>query len=192
MATKKKRSPPAAAPGANPARAGRYVALLRGVSPMNLRMPDLRLCLEAAGYTHVVTVRSSGNVVFDVPSATTTAALERRLEEVLAAGLDRGFPVIVRSVAHLAALLHADAFAAHALPANAKRVVTFLRAPPTARLVLPVSSDNAWILALHGADLFSAYVPGDKGPVFMSLIEKTFGKDVTTRTWDTIRIAAGA
>jgi len=26
--------------------------------------------------------------------------------------------------------------------------------------------------------------------VFMSLIEKTFGKDVTTRTWDTVKKVA--
>jgi hypothetical protein len=33
-------------------------------------------------------------------------------------------------------------------------------------------------------------VPGPRGPVFMTLIEKTFGKDVTTRTWDTVAKAA--
>ena len=36
----------------------------------------------------------------------------------------------------------------------------------------------------------AAYVPGAKGPVFMTLIEKTFGKDVTTRTWDTVQKVA--
>ncbi len=35
--------------------------------------------------------------------------------------------------------------------------------------------------------MFSAYLPSPKGPVFMTLIEKTFGKEVTTRTWDTVR-----
>ena len=50
--------------------------------------------------------------------------------------------------------------------------------------------DGARILALDGAEVFSAYVPTAKGPVFMTLIEKTFGKDVTTRTWDTVAKAA--
>ena len=45
---------------------------------------------------------------------------------------------------------------------------------------------DAVILGLQGRELFSAYVPGPQGPVFMSLIEKTFGKDVTTRTWDSV------
>ena len=29
-------------------------------------------------------------------------------------------------------------------------------------------------------------------PVFMTLIAKTFGKDVTTRTWDTVKKCAAA
>jgi hypothetical protein len=35
-------------------------------------------------------------------------------------------------------------------------------------------------------------VPGDKGPVFMQLLEKTFGRDITTRTWDTVTKCAKA
>ena len=38
--------------------------------------------------------------------------------------------------------------------------------------------------------VFSAYVPGPHGPVFMTLIEKTLGKEVTTRTWDTVKKVA--
>ena len=39
---------------------------------------------------------------------------------------------------------------------------------------------------MKGSEIFTAYLPTPKGPVFMSLIEKTLGKDQTTRTWDTI------
>jgi hypothetical protein len=35
-------------------------------------------------------------------------------------------------------------------------------------------------------------VASDKGPVFMTLIEKTFGKNVTTRTWETVAKCAAA
>ena len=43
----------------------RFVAFLRGVSPMNLKMTDLKQCLEAAGFTEVKTILSSGNVAFN-------------------------------------------------------------------------------------------------------------------------------
>ncbi len=187
MAAKKTKPTPASPRKAN---ALRYAALLRGVSPMNLRMADLKRCLEEAGFSNVVTVRSSGNVVFDVPCATTRKALERRLEGVLAAGLDRGFPAIVRSIAELETLLAADPFAKFPLPDRAKRIVTFLRATPTNKLTFPVEGKDAWLLELRGAELLSAYVPGDKGPIFMTIIERTYGKDVTTRTWDTVRLVA--
>jgi hypothetical protein len=52
--------------------------------------------------------------------------------------------------------------------------------------------DGAQLLALHGRELFSAYLPNPKGAVFMTVIERAFGRDVTTRTWETVRKVARA
>jgi len=52
--------------------------------------------------------------------------------------------------------------------------------------------DGATILAVPGNEDFTAYVRSPNGPVFMTLIETTFGKDLTTRTWDTVRKCARA
>ena len=38
----------------------RYAAFLRGVSPMNAKMPELKKAFEAAGFTDVRTVRAGG------------------------------------------------------------------------------------------------------------------------------------
>lgn len=46
------------------------------------------------------------------------------------------------------------------------------------------------ILAIEGCEVFTAHVPHPKGPVFMTLLEQTFGKDITTRTWDTVQKVA--
>ncbi|MDE1898641.1 MAG: DUF1697 domain-containing protein [Xanthomonadaceae bacterium] len=169
----------------------RYLAFLRGVSPMNARMSELKRCFEAAGFTGVRTVLSSGNVAFDARAAS-EAALERRIEAAMATHLDRSFHTIVRPTDALHALIEATPYAVFDLPTNAKRVVTFLRDPPTANLSLPIELDGAGILAMHGREVFSAYVPNPRGPVFMTLIEKTFGTDVTTRTWDTVGKCAKA
>ncbi len=40
----------------------RYAAFLRGVSPMNAKMPELKRAFEAAGFQAVRTLLSSGNV----------------------------------------------------------------------------------------------------------------------------------
>src|SRR6266487_1501578 len=119
----------------------RYAALLRGVMPMNAKMPDLKAAFESAGFTDVRTVLSSGNVAF-----TARAASE----------------------------------------------VTLERAKPPSPPELPIERDGARILVIKGREVFGAYLPTPKGPVFMTLIEKTFGKDVTTRTWDTVAKVARA
>ena len=169
----------------------RYVAFLRGVSPLNAKMPELKSCFEGAGFTNVRTVLSSGNVVFDA-RAVSNASLERNAEAAMQNALGRTFYTIVRRVDSLLALLETDPYAAVALPANAKRVVSFMREPRSSKLVLPLALDDARVLCVIGTEVFTAYVPNEKGPVFMTLIKKSFGVDITTRTWETIRKCAAA
>ena len=168
----------------------RYAAFLRGVSPMNAKMPELKKCFEEAGFLDVRTLLSSGNVVFDARRAS-EAALERRAEAAMTERLGRAFYTIVRPVSHLSEIIEADPFARFRLPADSKRVVTFLR-EPHATLSLPVEVDGARILAMDGREVFSAYLPSPRGPVFMTLIQKTFGENVTTRTWDTVKKCSAA
>jgi len=163
----------------------RFAAFLRGVSPMNAKMPELARAFEAAGFRDVRTVLSSGNVVFSARAAS-GPALEKKAEAAMES-LPTAFPAIVRPVAALRELLAADPFEALRVPSGAKRVVTFLRARPRAVPELPIELDGARILRVEGGEVFTAYVPSPRGAVFMSFIEKTFGKDVTTRTWDTLR-----
>jgi uncharacterized protein (DUF1697 family) len=169
----------------------RYVAFLRGVSPLNVKMPELKRCFEGAGFSNVKTVLSSGNVVFDA-RASKEAGLERRAEAAMGAVLGRSFFTIVRPIERLQRILKADPYAAFELPQGAKRVVTFLREPRSLRIKVPVESDGARILRADDREVFTVYVPGARGPAFMALIEKTFGVGVTTRTWETVRKCARA
>ncbi len=163
----------------------RYVALLRGVSPLNAKMPELRACFEAAGFSGVRTIVSSGNVAFDCPLGD-QAAIELLAEAAMARHLKRSFHTVVRAVAELQALLASDPYAEHGIPADARRVVSFFRSPPAPRRGLPLARDQASVFLVRGREAFTAYRPTDKGPVFMALIEQAFGKDVTTRTLATV------
>src|SRR4051812_36759873 len=169
----------------------RYAAFLRGVMPTNAKRPDLRRAFGAAGFTEVRTLLTSGNVVFDARPAS-DAALQRKAEAAMTATLGRAFLTIVRSLDALREIVDADPYAAFKLPAGARRVVTLLREPPRGKPALPVEVDGARILGLRGSEVFSAYVPGPRGPVFMTLIENTLGDALTTRTWDTVKKVAGA
>jgi uncharacterized protein (DUF1697 family) len=168
----------------------RYAAFLRGVSPMNAKMPDLKKAFEAAGFTDVKTLLSSGNLVFTAPSAS-EATLQRKAEAAMTKLLGRTFLTITRPIDALREMLASDPYHTFRLPPGAKRIVTFLRERPASKLTLPVEVHGARILAVNGSNVFSAYVPSPKGPVFMTLIEKTFGSELTTRTWETVTKVAG-
>jgi hypothetical protein len=45
---------------------------------------------------------------------------------------------------------------------------------------------------MNGCEIFTACVPSPRGLMFLSLIEKAFGSDETTRTWKTIWCVAAA
>jgi uncharacterized protein (DUF1697 family) len=169
----------------------RFVAFLRGVSPLNAKMPELKSCFEGAGFTGVRTILGSGNVAFDARAAS-ESALERRAEAAMQAALGRSFYTIVRPTALLQTLLGSDPYAGHAFAPGAKRVVSFMRTAVQPAVPLPLAADGAVVLRLAGREVFTVYVPTDKGPVFMKLIETAFGAEVTTRTWDTVHKCAAA
>ena len=164
----------------------RYVAFLRGVSPLNAKMPELKRCFEAAGFSDVRTLLSSGNVAFNARTSS-AYSLERRAEKAMHSELGRSFGTIIRPTQYLQDLVVSDPFAKFKLPPTAKHVVTFLRRPSEASVKLPIERDGASILELAATEVLSAYVPSAKGPVFMSLLEHTFGKDITTRTLETVK-----
>lgn len=60
----------------------RYAAFLRGISPSNAKMPELKRAFEAAGFTDVKTVLSSANVVFGAPRRS-VAALQTMAETAM-------------------------------------------------------------------------------------------------------------
>jgi uncharacterized protein (DUF1697 family) len=155
---------------------------------MNAKMPELKRAFERAGFEDVRTLLSSGNVVFSAP-ATPVVELERLAEAAMQKHLGNAFVTFVRPLSTLRRLLASDPFAEFDLPLQSKRIVTFMRRKPKAP-PLPIERDGARILAVRGTEIFSAYTPTPRGPVFMQLLDKHFGKETTTRTWETITKAA--
>lgn len=158
---------------------------------MNAKMPELKACFEAAGFSDVRTLLSSGNVVFNSRS-TSLETLELWAESAMQAHLGRGFDTFVRPVESLRKLVKSEPFAEFELPSSAKPVVTFLRRPIELSLDLPIVRHDASILKVTGSEVLSVYVPGPKGPIFMALLERTFGKNITTRTLETVRKCVAA
>jgi hypothetical protein len=100
--------------------------------------------------------------------------------------------IFVRSTQYLQDLVESNPFAEFNLPPAAKPVVTFLRTPADRTLSLPIEHDGASILKVTDSEVLAAYLPGPNGPVFMRLLERTFGTNITTRTLGTVRKCAWA
>lgn len=122
---------------------------------MNRRMPALKAAFEAAGFEDVRTLRSSGNVLFSAPAAS-EARLQRQAEAAMMEALGQAFLTIVRPVDALREILASDPYKAFRLPPAAKRIVTFLRDQPKAKLALPIERDGARILLTRGAEISAA------------------------------------
>jgi uncharacterized protein (DUF1697 family) len=168
----------------------RWLALLRGVSPQNASSAALKRAFESAGWTAVRTVLSSGNVLFTATGP--SASLQRRAEESLRDTLGRAIAVHLRPVDQLRVLLESDPFASFAIEPEAKRVVTFLRAPPAPGFELPPARDGVHMLAVREREVLTVYLPHPSGPRFMAQLERAFGADQTTRTWETVRKCVAA
>lgn len=161
-----------------------FVALLRGIMPMNPNMQSAKLkqAFEEMGFKNVRTVISSGNVIFE-SSLNDSQALESKIETALPKLLGFSSSTIVESKENIQRLLEKNPFKN---AVKGKPNVTFFKQPPK-RSELPEGSKYFKSYGLVGG-VFCYTVDLDvvKTPEAMLTLEKNFGKGITTRTWQTV------
>ena len=167
-----------------------YVALLRGISPTNpaMRNEKLRGVFEDLGLTHVQTVISSGNVLFESP-ITDVHELEGKIEEALPAHLGFTSTTIIRSREQLQQLVNKKPFKGVEHTQKTYLTVTFFKNEFRTELDFPYRPENKTyeILGMYDYAMCSVVdLTGAKTPDLMSWLEKQFGKEITTRTWKTV------
>lgn len=172
----------------------KYVALLRGIGPGNpkMRNENLRRVLEDLGFEGVQSVISSGNLVFEA-DLTKASALEEKIEAAWPKQLGFESTTIVRSRTQFLRLLSENPFGDRPDDKSSRLQTTFLKKQPRKKLDLPHTSaegDYA-IVAITARTICSTVdLSGPGTPELMRWLEKTFGKEMTTRTWKTVnRIA---
>ena len=167
-----------------------YVALLRGITPTNPkhRNESLRSVCEDLGFTHVATVISSGNIVFRT-ERTDTEAMETELEQAWQDQLDFESRTILRSRSDFEALVDLAPFEDRQHGPATYLLVTFAKQALHVPFALPRRPDGHEfeVLAATESELFTVSdTTAEKTPDVMSWIERTFGKDVSSRTWLTV------
>lgn len=169
-----------------------YVAFLRGINVggnKKVAMSDLKKMLEKMKYTNIRTLLNSGNVVFDAPATpltTLNATLEVQFEKTF--GFTSAF--IVRPMTEIETLIKLDPFKKITVTKDIRLYVSFLPDTPKSALKIPyVSPEKDFrILAVTDGEICSVLdLSKGTGTVdAMGILEKAFGKNMTTRNWNTI------
>lgn len=170
-----------------------YCALLRGIGPgnPNMRNEKLRGVFEQLGFSGVASVISSGNIVFSTDEPAATPELEDRIQSALRTELGIGGGTILRSRDELEALVDKRPFGDREHSKETYLTVTFLK-DPLSPIPRPFPAPEMDAVHIQGYDagtraIFSVVnTTGIKTPDYMTWLERTFSKEITTRTWNTL------
>ena len=171
----------------------RFIALLRAINVggRTVRMETLRKAFGAMGFTAVETFIASGNVIFGAAARSDSAALERRIEEGLAATLGFEVATFVRSPAELQAVAVFEPFARGELDRpGASLYVGFLHAAPSAAAREKVLAQRTDVddLHLHGKELhWLARRKMSDSRISGASLERALGMPMTMRNITTVR-----
>lgn len=167
-----------------------YVALLRGIAPLNpnMRNEKLRGVFEKLGFENVRTVISSGNVVFESPSRA-VKRLEESIENALPEELGFKSTTIIRTKAQIQQLVDKNPFKGMEHSQKSSLNVTFLKNKTSLDIKFPYKFDNRdyTLVGIYAGAICSVIdLTSSKTPDLMGWLEKKFGKEITTRTWKTV------
>jgi len=144
---------------------------------------------ESMGFENVKTVLNSGNVLFEARQST-PGKLVKRIEEKLKEAFDHEIAVILRTMVEIRDLVDSNPFRKVNVTADTMLYVTFLsqELKTGLRASQESSTSDFRILRVRPGEVISVVIrnAGRGTTDAMSMIEKEFGKRVTTRNWNTV------
>jgi len=151
-------------------------------------MMDLKNELEKHGLKKIVTILNSGNVLFE-KADTDTEQLEEEITAVLESRFQFSIPTIVCEASHIQALFETNPFKEIKTTSDTRLYISFLKKAPVIDLTLPwTSPDQSYSIlkqenkiVLSHLDLSITHTPKA-----MEAFDKFYGKENTTRNWNTI------
>jgi uncharacterized protein (DUF1697 family) len=168
-----------------------YIAFLRGINVgghHKVPMADLRKVLEKMGFKNTITLLNSGNIIFEAPQDK-----NKNLENTLSLQLEEAFgfsiPIIIRRAQSIVQLVTKDPFKGITISKDIRLYVSLLKEKTPVDLELPWANDDDSfkILEITQDCIISILdLAIAKTPKAMGVLEKTYGKNITTRNWKTI------
>ncbi|HLG03875.1 MAG TPA: DUF1697 domain-containing protein [Bacteroidia bacterium] len=170
----------------------KFVALLRGINVGGNKMvpmAELKKLLEKSGYKNVKTLLASGNVVFESDKGK-KEKIAAELEVLLEKKFKFTVPLQIWPFGAIVKMTKKDPFKNIRVTKDTRLYVTFIPGKPASTLPLPYASADGSIniLFLEDNALFSYLDLAKTGTVeAMKILEKEFGKNITTRNWNTVQ-----
>ncbi len=168
----------------------KYAAFLRGINVggnKKIPMSKLKKVLEKHGLKKVTTILASGNVVFESDSSI------RQLQKLIISAIEKEFgfpvPVLLRSHKEIKKIIELNPFKEIKVTSLTRLYVTFLsEILKDKSSIIYISPDKSFkIISSFDRTVFSVLdLSISKTPEAMSVMEKEYGKNVTTRNWNTI------
>jgi uncharacterized protein (DUF1697 family) len=168
----------------------KYAMLLRGMGPGDPKFNNrtICVCLESLGYGNVGSLLASGNYVFESDESD-IAALERQIEQSIETRIGYQRSVVVRSADQIAEIIKSDPFNGAEHSEGSYLLVTFMKRPQQPSFSLPHQPEGK-PYSIIGYNKGVIYSVTDnravKTPDLMLWLERQFGKDITSRTWNTM------
>lgn len=169
----------------------RYIGLLRGINVgghKKIKMADLRAMLAGLGFANVKTALASGNTAWDTDPAD-PAALRAAIADGITTTFGFEVIVIVFPRQQVERLVESDPFKGIDVTKDTRLYVSFLPAPVAADLTLPYQAPAGDFTILQATETEVCSVltlTHTRSVDAMATLEAAFGKDITTRSWNTV------
>ena len=170
----------------------KYVVFLRGINVGGnklVKMEDLRNSFESWGFEKVKTLLNSGNAIFEAKELSPNVLLTK-IKLGLKKKFGWEFDIILRSEHEINLLIESDPFKDIKITPETRLYVTFLPVKSTSKLKIPYISQekDLFMLCASEGEVCSAIILSTQKNTtdLMKIIDKEYGKNITTRNWNTI------
>lgn len=168
-----------------------YVAFFRGINMGGhniIRMADLRRAFEGMGFRDVRTVLASGNVLFRA-TKDDMITLTAEVAEAMRKAVGKNIFVVVRPLDDIRELVDRQPFMGYEDEPGARLAATFIQVNAgTGSVVSGAEGDDYRIVYVAEGVILSVQFerPGKRAAILPEAIEKEFGQNMTSRSWNTI------
>ncbi len=173
----------------------KHVAFFRGINVGGhnmVKMDVLKRLFNSMGFNDVMTIKQSGNVVFESNSVD-KEILRKNIEKKVAESLGIDVHVIVRTMPELQKIVQKNPFK----EVDERKVinlwVTFLSEKPKGKTELPIAipKTDAEVIAIYGTEAYSVTRTEGDGGKPNPFIESLLKVGATTRSWGMVKEIVG-